>query len=228
MTTSSNNNNSGHRKRLREKLVYGGGRALFNYEKLELLLSYSIPRRDVKPLAKTLMNKFESVQNIMNASFEELTAVPGIGENTASLIMLVHELCCTYLEEKSAKKDFIIHPDAAVDFARMKIGGSPKEIYMLVFLKSRNQIISYECLQKGTIDRTTVYTRELVECCLKHKAASIILIHNHPSGLCIPSAEDLALTLKITKALQPVNIKLCDHIIVSPTDFHSMLVNKEL
>ncbi len=228
MATPSHNNNSGHRKRLREKLVYGGGRALFDYEKLELLLSYSIPRRDVKPLAKQLLNKFESIQNIMTASIEELTSVPGIGENSASLIMLVHELCCTYLEEKSINKCILANTSEAVNFARMKIGGSSKEIYMLIFLDARNRIMSYECLQKGTIDRTAIYSRELVECCLKHKAVSIVLIHNHPSGLCMPSPEDLAVTLRISRILQPIGIKLYDHIIVSTADFHSMAANGEI
>lgn len=228
MNTENKNINSGHRKRLREKFVFGSGRALFDYEKLELLLSYSIPRRDVKPLAKALMLHFGSFQNLMNASMEELTSVKGIGENSATLIMLVHELCCTYLEEKSLKKDFMLNPTDAVNFARMKIGGCSKEIYMVIFLNAQNQIISYECVQKGTINRTAIYSRELVECCLRHKAVSIVIVHNHPSGFAMPSTDDLSVTLKLTKALQLINVKLYDHIIVTAAEFYSMASHGEL
>lgn len=228
MPPAANNYNSGHRKRLRERFLFRGGDSLQKYEKLELLLTYAIPRRDVKPIAKTLLNKFDTIQNIMNASAEELSSVSGISQNSAALILLVKELCTTYLEEKLPEKTIIKSTGDVVNFARMKIGGCSKETYMLIFLNSRNQIINYQCFPSGTIDHTTVYTRELVELCLKNKAVSVIIVHNHPSGLCMPSAEDLNITMRISKIFSSLGISLYDHIIVSSDAYHSMAMNKEL
>ena len=228
MLTNSNNLNSGHRKRLRSKFLHGNGKALHDYEKLELLLTYSIPRRDVKPLAKQLLIRFGSIQNIMNATVEELTEIKGISENSAALILLVKELCTVYLEEKLIGKNIIRNLSDAVNFARMKIGGYHKETYMVILLDARNGIIHYECFTQGTINHTTIYTREIIELALKHHAASIILIHNHPTGIVMPSAEDLNATVKIIKALKPMDIELFDHIIVSASDFYSMAAKGDL
>ena len=215
--------NSGHRKRLREKFLYGGGRALHKYEKLELLLTYCIPRRDVKPLAKKLLNHFGSVQNLMNASVKELTDFNGITERTACMILMLKDLCCTYLEEEMLAKPLIKNVTAAINFAKMKIGGSKKESFMLIFLDSRNCILGYECVQNGTVDHTFMYPRELVSMCINYNAVGVILIHNHPSGLCMPSKEDFDMTIQIKKTLTPIQITLHDHIIVSASDFYSML-----
>ena len=162
------NGNSGHRKRLRDKFLHGGGRDLYKYEKLELLLTYSIPRRDVKPLAKSLLNKFESLGGLMNASPEEITEIPGVGENSAALILLVKELCTAYLEEKLYNKPLMQHTGEVANFARMKIGGNSNETYMILYLNSRNYLLNYECLQIGTIDRTMLYSRSMIEHVLKN------------------------------------------------------------
>ena len=228
MTFDANNYNTGHRKRLRERFLTRGGDSLQKYEKLELLLTYAIPCRDVKPIAKALLNKFDTLQNLMNASVEEITSVAGISENSAALILLVKELCATYLEEKLPERPILDSAEEVANFARMKIGGAPKETYMMIFLNSRNQIINYQCFPHGTIDRTTVYLRELVELCLKNKATSFIMVHNHPSGLCIPSTEDLNITLRISRTFASLGIKLHDHIIVSSDSCHSMLEKNEL
>ena len=227
-SAANQNGSSGHRKRLRDKFLFGGGRSLYNYEKLELLLTYSIPRRDVKPLAKALLSKFESFRGLMNASLDEITEIPGISENSAALILLVKELCCDYLEEKIYEKPIIEHIDEVVNFARMKIGGYPKEIYMFMYLDSRNHLLNYDCMQPGTIDRSVVHSREVVERILKNKAASVIVIHNHPSRMCLPSEQDLMATCKLVKALNAIEIRLFDHIIVSDADFHSMAAHNEL
>ena len=227
MPSDKNNLNTGHRKRLRERFLTRGGDSLQKYEKLELLLTYAIPRRDVKPITKTLLNKFDTLQNLMNASVEEITSVSGISENSAALIMLVKELCNTYLEEKLPDRPILDCAQTIVNFARMKIGGAPKETYMMIFLNSRNQMINYQCFPYGTSDRTTVYLRELVELCIRNKAVSVVMIHNHPSGLCMPSAEDLNITLRISRTFSSLGIKLYDHIIVSADSYHSMREKEE-
>lgn len=228
MPADRNNYNTGHRKRLRDRFLTRGGDNLQKYEKLELLLTYAIPRRDVKPIAKALLNKFDTFQNLMNASVEEISSVAGISENSAALILLVKELCATYLEEKLPERPLFEMTSEVVNFARMKIGGMSKETYMVIFLNSRNQMINYQCFPHGTIDHTTVYTRELIELTLKNRAASVIMLHNHPSGLCIPSAEDLKTTMTVSRALASINVKLHDHIIVSADSYHSMSSKEEL
>lgn len=214
--------NTGHRSRLREKFLYGGGRALHKYEKLELLLTYCIPRRDVKPLAKQLLNHFGSFQNLLNASLAELVAIKGINTRTACMIIMLKDLCSVYLEEKMYSAPLINNASTAVNFAKMKIGGSRKEVFMIIFLNGRNNLLGYECIMNGTVDHTYIYPRELVSMCLNYNAVAIIIIHNHPSGICIPSAEDMTVTKQIQKSLTPINIKLQDHIIVSASDYYSM------
>ena len=221
-------NNSGHRKRLRDRFLHGGGRALQKYEKLELLLTYCIPRRDVKPLAKTLLNHFGSIQNLMNASLDDLTEIPGISENSSGLIMLIRELCSIYLEEELLSLPCIEDTVQVVNFARMKIGGASKESFMLIFLNSSQKILHYECCPEGTVNHTHVYMRELISMCIKYNAISLIIVHNHPSGLCIPSHDDLRFNIEVKKALTTVDIKFLDHIIVSGANFHSMAAHKEL
>lgn len=228
MQNTNQDYNAGHRKRLRQRFLNLGGDNLQKYEKLELLLTYAIPRRDVKPVAKTLLNKFETFQKLMNASAEEISSVDGVGENSAALILLVRELCATYLEEKLPKRFTLNNLGDVINFARMKIGGRPKETYMIIFLDSRNQLINYKCFPFGTVNRAIVFSRELVELCISSKAVSIIMIHNHPSGLCLPSEEDLKTTLKIFKAVSTIEIKLLDHIIISTDSYHSMAAHKEL
>lgn len=227
-TSATNNSNSGHRKRLREKFLYGGGRALYDYEKLELLLTYCIPRRDVKPLAKTLINHFGSIRELMNAPIEELTSIPGISENSGTLFILLKEFCTIYLEEKLLEKPLFENTSDVINFARMKIGGNPRETYMILCLNARNRLINYECFQEGDVDKTVLYCKTLAQLVLKHNAVSVIIIHNHPSGICIPSENDLKATVRITKALSAIDIILLDHIIVSSSDFHSMAANDEL
>lgn len=226
--SANQNGSSGHRKRLRDKFLHGGGRALYDYEKLELLLTYCIPRRDVKPLAKALLNKFESFNNLMNASIDEITSVSGISENSAALILLVKELCGIYLEEKMNSRPTLETLDHVVNFARMKIGGSRNEAYMVLCLNARNHLTHYECFQHGSVDRTLVDSREMVKIALKQNASAIVIIHNHPSGICLPSENDLRGNLKIVQALNAINVKLYDHIIVSGTDYYSMAAHKEL
>lgn len=227
MLPHTNEFNTGHRKRLRRRLLHYGGSSLQKYEKLELLLTYAIPRRDVKPLAKHLLNKFETFQNLMNATPEELCSIPGISENSAALIILIRELCCAYLEEKLPDRDIIKCTGEIIDFAKMKIGGQHKEIFMLIFLNSRNQMLNYKCYPHGTIDHTTVYAREIVEDCLANKARSVIMLHNHPSGLCLPSEEDNKTTVRVIRALSAVGITLFDHIIITGDSYHSMFSNNE-
>ena len=211
----------GHRQRLRERFKRTGFVGMHDYEKLELLLTYAIPRRDVKPVAKALLLKFESLPGVLDATLEELCQVPWVGENVALFLKCQRELCCAYLEQRMRSVDVRATPEAAADFARMKLGANRHETFMVIYLNPQAHVIDFACIE-GAVDRAAVYPRNIVEECLRLKAVSVILIHNHPSGVCLPSNEDIAVTRAVEKTLNAMNIRLIDHLIVSPASLRSM------
>ena len=210
----------GHRARLRKKFLSGGLNALHDYEALEMLLTFVIPRRDVKPIAKDLLLHFKELHAVFDASAEELQKVKGIGENAAVLFVFLRELCNGYLESKAFGTDFVTTPESVIDYVRMKVGGEQNEYFMVLYLNTKNHVIDYDC-QEGTINRAAVYPRNILKRCLALHAAGIILVHNHPSGLCQPSLADRRMTDSIKKAVETVEIKLLDHIVVSKAGHRS-------
>ena len=212
----------GHRERLRKKFMNGGLSALHDYEALEMLLTFVIPRRDVKPIAKALLIEFGNFHSVFDASVQQLQNVKGIGENAAVLFVFLRELCTAYLESKVMKEDYVNSPACAIDFARMKIGSEPNEFFMVLYLNTKNNVIDYD-YQEGTTNRAAVYPRNILKRCLEVHANGVILVHNHPSGLCEPSPADRRLTDKIKQVLETVEIKLLDHIIVSKAGYSSFV-----
>jgi len=210
-----------HRKRLRERFERGGERALQNYEILELLLTYAIPRKDVKPVAKELIDTFGSLAGVLDADGEKLASVSGIGPRSAALIPLVKELCASYMTEKMRGRDLLGSPHAVVNFARLKLAGSANEQFMVIFLNVKNELIEFETMYEGTIDRAVVYPRRVMESALAHHAAGIILVHNHPSGHPDPSAEDKSITRAIAEAGRGLDIRVLDHVVVGGDGYYS-------
>ncbi len=219
--------NAGHRKRLLTRFLRDGGVNFYDYELLELLLCYSIPRKDVKPVAKELLRRFGNLSGVFSAERHELMSVNNVGENTAGLIALVHKLGEELLFNDIPPRDVLGDPGQVVDFIRLKIGGGRKETFMVIYLDAHNGIIDFEC-HSGTVDRTTVYNRELAEKALACRAVNVIVAHNHPSGYCEPSAEDVNFTLSLQKSLNTLGIRLHDHIVVSNRSFYSMRMARRL
>ena len=211
----------GHRERLRERFRRAGAEGLHDYELLELLLTYAIPRKDVKPLAKELIKKFGGLSGVLDAKQEELEEVPGLGPRSATLIRLVKELHGAYLAEQMEHRDLLSSPQTVVDFARVKLAGLPHEALMVIYLNIKNEVIDHEVLHEGTVDRVVIYPRRIVEAALAHHAAGLILIHNHPSGHPEPSEEDRRLTQAVAAAARTVDIRLLDHIIVGRDGYYS-------
>ena len=207
----------GHRQRLRERFCRAGLTGLQEYEAVELLLTYAIPRRDVKPLAKELLRDFGSIEGLMDAPMHRLIDENGMGMNSALLFKLIRDLCTKYLEQRVKNKDVLADMKAVEDFVRMKLGGCQCETLMTIFLNSHRHIICYG-LTTGTVDRATVYIRELARQAVVGNATGVILAHNHPSGICIPSHEDMKLTDSIRQALETFDIKLFCHLIVTPAE----------
>jgi len=154
---------------------------MHDYELLELLLTYAIPRKDVKPYAKDLIERFGSLSGVLDASRKELEEVLKIGPISSTLIRLIKELCGAYLGEKMKGKEVLSSPQAVLDFARMRLAGLPHEAFMVIFLNAKNRVLDHKILQEGTVDRAIIYPRRIVEEALAHHAAGIIFVHNHPA-----------------------------------------------
>jgi len=213
----------GHRERLRKRFQRAGGEGLHDYELLELLLMYALRQKDVKPLAKDLIERFDSLGGVLDASQEELKHVSGLGPATAALIRLVKEIGVAYLAEGMRGRDLLISPQAVVDFARLKLAGCPHEAFMVISLNTKNEVIHYETVHEGTIDRAVIYPRRIVESALAHHAAGLLLVHNHPSGHTEPSEEDKQITTAIVQAAATVDIRVVDHIIVGREGYLSFM-----
>jgi len=212
----------GHRQRLRQRFLQGGAGALQDYELLELLLTYAIPRADVKPLAKDLLKHFGSFPGVLDATPEALMAVTGVKEASAALLPLVKACAAHYLKEGVLKRPRISSLSALVDYCRTSMGGLADEQFRVLFLNSQNEIMAEEIVQEGTVNQTVVYPRKVLELALKHKATGLILVHNHPSGNLTPSAADLELTRSLVKASHALNLTVHDHLIISRQGYFSL------
>ncbi len=205
---------SGHRERLRDRFRKGGSDALPDYELLELILFRALPRRDTKPLAKSLIERFGSFAEVISANPERLKEIKGIGENVVTEIKLVHAAALRLSQGEIMQKHALSTWSALIDYCRASMAFNEKEQFRILFLDKKNFLIADEVQQEGTVDHTPVYTREVVKRALELAASSIILVHNHPSGDPTPSQPDIIMTRKIIEAAEKLNIKIHDHIIV--------------
>ena len=217
-----------HRRRLRDRFQKAGTDALLDYELLELLLTYAMPRVDVKPIAKDLIKRFGGLAGSLDASQGELEAVAGVGPAAATLIRTVKEILGAYMAEKMRKRDVLSSPAAVIDFGRTKLAGLSHEAFMVIYLNVKNEVIEHEVLHEGTLDRAIVYPRKVVESALIHHSANLILIHNHPSGHPEPSQDDKRLTRAIVEAARTLDIRIVDHIIVGRHGYFSFIENSLL
>ncbi len=216
---------AGHRKRLREKYLKGGYDSFLDYEKLELLLTYSIVRKDVKPVAKELLEKFESIEGVLKASSEELLKIDGMGEGSLVFLKLISETSKDIFKSSYSKRDVttISGTRDLLAFLRNDIGFSPIEEFKVIFLDTANNLLCEETLFRGTIDRSGVYPRNIVEKVIKYGAKSVIFAHNHPSGNLKPSKADIDFTNKISEVLNAIEIRVLDHMIISRDSYFSFL-----
>lgn len=206
---------AGHRQRLRERFVHSGSDALQDYELLELLLFMAIPRRDVKPLAKTLLQRFGSLSEVMSASHSALTQTDGISENTATAIKTVAALTARSMKQELMQKPVLNNWTRLMDYCHMSMAHETKEHFRILFLNKKNELIADEIQGSGTVDHTPAYPREIMKRSLELGATALILMHNHPSGDPKPSRADIDMTNAIIAAAQPFNIVIHDHVIIA-------------
>jgi len=204
----------GHRERLRERFREAGTDALSDYELLELLLFRAQPRRDMKPVAKALLEKFGSFAEVISAPEKRLAEVEGIGEASITELKIVQAAASRLLRGQVKKRPVLSSWSALLDYCRTAQAFADREQFRVLFLDKRNQLIADELQQVGTVDHTPVYPREVVKRALELSATAIILVHNHPSGDPTPSRADIQMTQQIIAVANPLGISVHDHIIV--------------
>ena len=204
----------GHRERLRRRFREAGADALPDYELLELILFRAVPRRDTKPLAKAILAQFGTFAEALNAPEERLKEVPGLGEAAITEIKLVRAAALRLVRGEVLERPVLASWSQVLDYCRASMGFEAKEQFRILFLDKRNQIIADEVQQKGTVDHTPVYVREVVKRALELSATAIVLVHNHPSGDPTPSRADIEMTKQIVSSAKNLGIVVHDHIIV--------------
>lgn len=211
---SAANHASGHRERLRARFKKAGVDGVQDYELLELILFRAIPRRDVKPLAKELIAKFGGFPQVIAAPVERLMEVKGVSENVAQELKIVQAAAIKLSQARVLKRPVISSWDALLSYCRAAMADEKTELFRILFLDKKNILIADEVQQRGTVDHTPVYPREVVKRALELGASAIILVHNHPSGDPTPSRADVDMTNQIVKAASALNIRVHDHLVI--------------
>ncbi len=204
----------GHRERLRGRFREAGSDAVSDYELLELVLFRALPRRDVKPLAKALIEKFGSFAEVIAAPPQRLAEVAGLGESAITEFKIVEAAARRLARGEVKKRPLLASWSAVLEYCRAAMAFADKEQFRILFLDKRNQLIADEVQQVGTVDHTPVYPREVVKRALELSATAVILVHNHPSGDPTPSRADIQMTQQIVEVAKPLGIAVHDHIIV--------------
>jgi DNA repair protein RadC len=212
--SAPDNLNAGHRERLRERFVQGGPDALPDYELLELLLFRAIPRRDVKPIAKMLLQKFGSFAEVIAAAPARLKEVDYVGDSVVAELKIVEAAALRLSRETMRKKLTLGSFTQVLDYCRSAMAFRETEEFRVLFLDKKNGLIVDEVQGRGTVDHTPVYPREIVRRALELNASAVILVHNHPSGDPTPSNADIIMTQNIVSVAKPLGVNVHDHLII--------------
>ena len=205
---------AGHRDRLRQRFLSAGAASLADYELLELLLFGCIPRRDVKPLAKQLIAQFGSLGGVIAADPAQLERRSGLGPATVATLKAVGAVAQRMLKEEVTDQPVLGNWPQLLAYLQVAMRYEKTEQFRLLFLDKKNRLIADEVQQRGTVDHTPVYPREVVRRALDLHASALIMVHNHPSGDPTPSRADIDMTKEVGRALGSVDIVLHDHLIV--------------
>jgi DNA repair protein RadC len=214
MSADDADDRAGHRARLRERFARGGAEPLPDYELLELVLFRSLPRRDVKPLAKRLIARFGSFAEVLTAPVPRLAEVDGLGEATALDLKIVEAAAQRLAKGAVAKRPLLSSWSQVLEYCRTAMAFSDREEFRILFLDKRNGLLADEVQQRGTVDHTPVYPREIIRRALELSSTGMILLHNHPSGDPNPSQADIRMTREIIEIAKPFGIQVHDHVII--------------
>lgn len=218
----------GHRQRLKERFQKAGRTALADYELLEMLLTYVIPRRETKSIAKALLYEFKTLFSVLHQPDRRLMDIEGIGPNAATFLKVIQACFTRCMETEVENHPSISGPEDIYAFIRMQLGTKASECVYALYLDDARRLVHHAEILSGTVDRVPLYPREILKPGLIHNATGLILVHNHPQGLPVPSEHDLEMTKKLEDAASPVGIKLLDHLIVAQHQAYSLKTGKLL
>jgi DNA repair protein RadC len=212
----------GHRQRLRDRFNASGIGAFEDHEVLELLLTYAVPRKDVKPIARALLERFGSLSNALDAPTADLVKVDGVGETGATLLHLVPALTGRYLRDRWGHKPQLNTREDLGRFVVDELATATNEVFLLVLLTHENRVLRSLPLHEGSLASAPVYPRLVVEAALRHHAAKVVFAHNHPGGVAQPSEEDVSVTRKLVAVFDALGVPVVDHFIVAGPRTFSM------
>ena len=212
----------GHYSRLRQRFLSSGIDGFLDYEVVELLLKLADNRRDQKITAKLLLNTFKSLRGVLEASPEQLKKIKGIDDANIFGLELVQSVARRYLKEQIIGENFIQSSENVLDYLHYNLRDRGREVFLVVVLNGRNQVLDIVELLEGTLTTTAVYPREIIKLILEKDAAAVIFVHNHPSGNPNPSKDDQNLTQKLKAACSTIDVQLHDHLIIAGNDYTSM------
>ena len=212
----------GHYSRLRQRFLSAGIDGFLDYEVVELLLKLADNRRDQKITAKLLLNTFKSLRGVLEANPEQLKKIKGIGDANIFGLKLIQSVAHRYLKEQIIGGEFIQSSENVLDYLRHNLRDRGREVFLVVLLNGRNQVLDIVELFEGTLTTSAVYPREVIKLILEKDAAAVIFVHNHPSGNPNPSKDDQNLTQKLKAACSTIDVQLHDHLIIAGNDYTSM------
>lgn len=213
----------GHRKRMRQRFMEEGLDQFTDVQVLEILLFYCIARQDTNPIAHALLDHFGSLSQVLEAPVEELCKVDGIGENTAVFLRLITQVGRYYLTDRASKAKVLPTLESCAKYLQTFFFGRNVETVYLLCLDAKCKMLCCKKISEGDVNSTSLSVRKVVETALNTNASSVVLAHNHPGGLAIPSNEDIQTTKRIAAALQAVDVNFVDHILVTDDDYVSLV-----
>ena len=213
---------SGHRARLRKRLIEGGPDALLDHELVEYLLALAIPRRDTKPLAKQLIRDFGGFGALLSADAEAIARIGDLSESAVAALKIAQASALRLLRSEVQDRPVLGSWQALLDYLHADMAHNPVERVRILFLNSKNVLIRDEPMSEGSVDEAAVYIREIIRRALDYHATAIIIVHNHPSGDPQPSSQDIKLTRDIVEAGRHLKISVHDHIIIGAKGHSSL------
>ncbi|MBQ2927114.1 MAG: DNA repair protein RadC [Oscillospiraceae bacterium] len=217
------NVHKGHRERLKQRFLEEGLDNFTDVQVLELLLFYAIPQKDTNPIAHALLDHFGSLSRVLEADFAELKKVPGIHDHSATLLALVTDLCRYYQVDCAQRVEVLTSLDACGAYLVPRFFGRTNETVFLLCLDAKCKVLCCKEVGEGSVNSASISIRKIVETALSSNATTVILAHNHPSGVALPSTEDVQTTRRVAAALNAVEVHLADHIVVADGDYVSMV-----
>jgi DNA repair protein RadC len=213
----------GHRQRVKDKIKKSGLIGMAEYEILEYMLFSLFPVKDTKNIAKKLLKEFKTLENLLQAPKNKVLKVDGVGEAVYIHLKFTKELT-EYLYTREVKdRDILNSVEKVYKYLQSEIGFLEKEVFKIIFLNSKNEFLGEEILFLGTIDKSQIYAREIIKETIKYNAKSVIFAHNHPSGSFDPSRADIEMTKKLKNILEPLEVRVLDHIIITSKGYYSFL-----